>query len=275
MKRSRKRASTRRELRNSRRPSWDRSRSCRSLPCGPESSDGSARSPWTAADRRESSSGSCSRASNPIERQPGPPSQERIRPRPPSWKCSRAPLADPRCLGVDRGGKRLAQSIRDRGRTRAPLGVIRAMGTRDRTPRRRPRTSPSDGMDEREDAGSVSEAEIAVHWREEDRVDPPGSLRVDQRVGPDHSGAIREGGVPGVLRGIREPPVLVQALDADPRREPSAVLPLVRGRRAQRILQLRRPAPRRAGRPGGVPICPGTRKANPRRCSRSVRCTPG
>ncbi|HEV2166054.1 MAG TPA: acetate--CoA ligase [Thermoplasmata archaeon] len=49
------------------------------------------------------------------------------------------------------------------------------MGGGSRTRPHRTRT-PRPGADEREDGGSVSEAEIAVHWKEEERIDPPADL---------------------------------------------------------------------------------------------------
>ena len=98
-------------------------------------------------------------------------------------------------------------------------------------------------MAEKEITGS-SEAEIAVHWREEGLIQPTAGIhRPGQHDRPGHLRAVQPGRLPRVLQGVRRPARLGRVLAHDARHQQPAVLEVVRRRQAQRLLQLRRPAP--------------------------------
>ena len=59
--------------------------------------------------------------------------------------------------------------------------------------------SSSDGSE-----AEVSEAQIAVHWREEEYYQPPAAfIGAGERDRPRHPRAVRRGALPGVLQGVR------------------------------------------------------------------------
>ena len=90
----------------------------------------------------------------------------------------------------------------------------------------------------------VSEAQIAVHWREEEYIQPPPRF-IGQANAPDPAiwTDVRRGALPGVLPGVRRPARLGPVLAHHPGHQRPAFLEVVRRRPAQRQLQLCRPAP--------------------------------
>ena len=89
----------------------------------------------------------------------------------------------------------------------------------------------------------VSEAQIAVHWREEEYYQPPAKFVAQANARrPGHLRAVQRGALPGVLQGIRRPADVGTLLAHDARHQQSAVLEVVCRRPAQRLLQLRGPA---------------------------------
>ena len=90
----------------------------------------------------------------------------------------------------------------------------------------------------------VSEAQIAVHWREEEYYQPPAKFIAQANAAdPAHLRAVRRGALPGVLQGVRRPAHLGRLLAHHAGHQQPAVLEVVRRRPAERQLQLRRPAP--------------------------------
>ena len=108
--------------------------------------------------------------------------------------------------------------------------------------------------DEESESESVqtSEAQIAVHWREEEYYPPPPKF-IGQANAADPAIFERFGekNFPECFKEYADLLTWYQLLGHDPGHLPSAVLEVVRRRRAERLLQLRGPAPakRTATRP--------------------------
>ena len=90
----------------------------------------------------------------------------------------------------------------------------------------------------------VSEAQIAVHWREEEYYQPPAKFiaqanaadpAIFERFGEEH--------FPDCFKEYADLLDLGRVLAHDAGHQQPAVLEVVRRRPAQRLLQLRRPAP--------------------------------
>ena len=76
--------------------------------------------------------------------------------------------------------------------------------------------------------------------------------RAGERGRPGHPRAVQRGALPGVLQGVRGPAHLGCLLAHDAGHQQPAVLEVVRRRPAERLLQLRRPAPGDQPQQGGV-----------------------
>src|SRR5215216_6651619 len=76
--------------------------------------------------------------------------------------------------------------------------------------------------------------------------------RTGKRHRPRHLRTVQRGALPRVLQGVRGPARLGRLLAYDPGHQQPAVLEVVRGRPAERLLQLRRPAPGDQPQQGGA-----------------------
>ena len=96
----------------------------------------------------------------------------------------------------------------------------------------------------------VSEAQIAVHWREEEYYHPPAKFVAQANASdPAIFDRFTEEHFPDCFKEYADLLTLGHLLAHHARHQQSAVLEVVRRRQAQRLLQLRRPAP---GRPAGT-----------------------
>ena len=93
-----------------------------------------------------------------------------------------------------------------------------------------------------------SEAQIAVHWREEEYFEPPDAFAAQANASdPEILERFREERFPDSLRRVRGDARLGSQVGHDRRHQQPAVLQVVRGRAAERLRQLRGSASRDPG----------------------------
>src|SRR5205085_1145096 len=84
--------------------------------------------------------------------------------------------------------------------------------------------------------------------------------RTGESCGPGDCGTLLGKTFSRMLSGICGSAALGSVLAHDIGDEPAAVLEMVRGRQAERLLQLRRPASRKVQKQSGSPLCSRARK---------------
>src|SRR5881398_308266 len=85
----------------------------------------------------------------------------------------------------------------------------------------------------------VSEAQIAVHWKEEAYYQPSEKFKAQEHARPARVRPVRARQVPRLLQRVCGHADLVRALSHRPRYQRRAVLEMVRRRQDQRLVQLR------------------------------------
>ena len=115
-------------------------------------------------------------------------------------------------------------------------------------------------MTQSNENAEVSEAQIASHWREEERIYPDTAFIAQANMAdPSVHDRFTADKFPDYYREYADLLTWGQVLAYHPRHIEPALLEVVRGRQAQRQLQLRRPAPRGAQEQGRVHLGLGAR----------------
>jgi hypothetical protein len=103
----------------------------------------------------------------------------------------------------------------------------------------------------------TSEAQIAVHWQEEELVYPvPEFIAQANMTDPARSTIASAWTISQLFQGIRRPAGLVRILAHHPGHQRRPLLEMVQGRQDQRLLQLRRPPPGQKQKQDGDPFRP-------------------
>ena len=133
------------------------------------------------------------------------------------------------------------------------------------------RSNRSDGGIDMADAKTTSavaettEGQIAVHWKEEEYFDPPASFVAQANLkDPAVNERFAEKNFPKCFEEYAEMLTWFRKWDDGARHERSAVLEVVRRRKDQRLLQLRRPSPREAQEQGRDHLRAGARRRGSR-----------